>query len=492
MMLAEVSAQENISYNGTGNYVYIERTDLRRYDNGKYTGLVSKEVHSFINSSDYDNGYIYEGNFFIHQETSGGNITRYNGIHDSIYSRFRINDDGQLFMIEDNGYPSFRSFPSYSSHKIKPGDRWEAKAERAVDPLNKGIVTKMPIYVQYTYDRDDVFHEEPVYVLSAMWATRYGMGSGTAYIDWGGDGELSKAQGSHKATILVSKKSGNALVVRDTVDETFLYADGNAISFKGTISLFTEYPPSINKDKLLPALKRLAKLSDSDVEKLNDREKSVNDFKSDAGKSESLLDSSEKIASSHKTDSMNDEKSFSNNSSIESEKLTKTEQKNNLRDKIRKNITTSDETDLLKIKDRDGLIDGNGEDENEPEILQKITVANTPAGIRLTMQNLQFKADSAELLPGEKENLDQIAEVLKLVPESQFLIEGHTASTGRTAGEKQLSLERAHSIAKELARRGIQESRFICRGSGGTKPVAENNTAEGRARNRRVEITILE
>ena len=46
-----------------------ERTDLRRYDNGKYIGLVSREVSSFIIPVSNENGYLYEGSFFVQQET---------------------------------------------------------------------------------------------------------------------------------------------------------------------------------------------------------------------------------------------------------------------------------------------------------------------------------------------------------------------------------------------------------------------------------------
>ena len=117
---------------------------------------------------------------------------------------------------------------------------------------------------------------------------------------------------------------------------------------------------------------------------------------------------------------------------------------------------------------------------------------NTAAGIRLTMQNLNFKPDSSELLPGENERLDQIAQVLKEVPDQMFLVEGHTASVGYEKGEMKLSVERANSVANALIQRGIPREKFICKGSGGTKPIADNSTQEGKAKNRRVEITILE
>ena len=108
------------------------------------------------------------------------------------------------------------------------------------------------------------------------------------------------------------------------------------------------------------------------------------------------------------------------------------------------------------------------------------------------MQNIQFKADSAELLPGEEKRLDQIAEILKVADGARFLVEGHTASTGYVEGEMRLSVERAQAVINALKLRGLQSDRFICKGSGSTKPIAQNTTAEGKAKNRRVEITILD
>ena len=173
-----------IKYKGHRNYSFTERSDLRVYMNGRYLGLQNKLVGAFIIPSEGQNGLVYEGNFYITQDTNRNQAAVAAGLHEAIPSSFIIDNEGKLTMLNDNGYPSFRSFPAYSSHNIKKGDVWQAQATRAVDPLSKGIITKMPIYVQYTYSGDDYFNGESVFVITAQWATRYGMNSTTHYISY--------------------------------------------------------------------------------------------------------------------------------------------------------------------------------------------------------------------------------------------------------------------------------------------------------------------
>lgn len=364
-------------YNGGTNYTMIERTDLRRYDNNKYIGLKSREVRSCVAWKD---GF-YDGSFYVDEDIKHQNIKVESSIHNAIPSSFKITEDGQLIMIEDCGYPSFRSFPAFPKTPVSLGESWTATAERSVDPLNKGIPTKFKMEVLYTYIGDEFFHEEEVYVLSADWATRYGPSN----IDENGDSDLLSASGKHKATIYISKQTGYALVVRDYCEETFFYSDKKQYTFKGGISLFTEYVPTIDSTDIIPVINKIVQ--------------------------------------------------------------------NNTDDSIR--------------------------------------FEKTSAGLTMTMRNLRFKPDSAELMPEENNLLDQIAQILLKSEGNIFLIEGHTASTGNPDGEMKLSVERANSIALELVKRGVPSAKIICQGRGSSRPIANNNTAEGKAENRRVEITIF-
>ncbi|WP_297646248.1 OmpA family protein [uncultured Treponema sp.] len=476
-----------LKYNGSGSYVYIERTDVRRYDNGKYTGLVSREVRSFIAPTSVPSGgkfsdRYYDGSFFIDEATKRNSREVNLGINGAVPSSFKISSDGMLTMLVDNGYPFFRSFPSFTNQRISIGDKWQAKAERVVDPLNKGIFTKLPILVEYTYLKDELFHGEEVYVFSAQWATRYGI----SYWDFAGDKDLKSAQGSHKATMYVSKKSGNALVVRDMVDETFIYNDGNSYSFKGSISMFTEYPPAYDKSKLIPALQRVASVSEKELKEI--LEKPVNESNWIEGEKKSIdsmkNNDFESGINSGKSNSSSAEKKIAKAGNQTSGTKTNGSGSGKIKNQSQKKKNSTDEIQS-KIS-----VGKNPASNLKSE--KKVIVENTAAGIRLTMQNLNFKPDSAELLPGENERLDQIAQVLKEVPNQMFLVEGHTASVGYEKGEMKLSVERANSVASALIQRGIPREKFICKGSGGTKPIADNSTPEGKAKNRRVEITILE
>ena len=450
-------------YNGGRNYTLVERTDLRRYENNRYVGLLSREIRSFI--SNY--GDLYEGSFYVSQDTVRASLSVADQIHDSIPSKFRISDDGNLTMIEDYGYPTFRSFPAFSANRIKHGDSWQSKAERAVDPLNKGIVTKIPMYVQYTYTGDENVRGEDVYVLTAKWATRYGQ---NIYMDFGGDKELKQATGSHNATMYVSKVTGNAIVVRDSVDETFVYNDGKAVTFKGTISLFTEYPPAVNRSKIIRALQRVAAIDGDEAKLLAQVATKTDGAQSKAG---SKYADVAKISSGSQSSRDAQSTAYSQSKSGSQK-------------------SASSKPSAESISKAVAAVSKSLSDQAIAAASKPIKVENTTAGIRLTIQNLQFKPDSAELVSGESSRLDQIASVLREVPESQFLVEGHTAATGNETGEMRLSALRAHKIAKELSKRGIPQEKFICKGSGAHKPVADNSTPAGKAVNRRVEITILE
>ncbi len=123
---------------------------------------------------------------------------------------------------------------------------------------------------------------------------------------------------------------------------------------------------------------------------------------------------------------------------------------------------------------------------------QGVVVEQTDTGTRVTVQDIRFVPDQAVILLGERDRLEQIAEVLKSIPDVRFLVVGHTADVGTKESQLELSQQRAEVIVAELVRRGLDPMRFDVEGRGGDEPVASNENETGRAQNRRVEIYILE
>jgi outer membrane protein OmpA-like peptidoglycan-associated protein len=114
-------------------------------------------------------------------------------------------------------------------------------------------------------------------------------------------------------------------------------------------------------------------------------------------------------------------------------------------------------------------------------------------GITISLENIQFQPDSAVLLESEKAKLDKIGEILLRYPGRDILVGGHTALAGTAAGRQRLSLERAAAVSDYLISKNIRDpAHVVVRGYGADKPVADNKTAEGMRKNRRVEITLLE
>lgn len=453
-----------LHYSGKGGYSLVERTNLRRYVNGKYVGLTSREVRSFVSPSEpplmrfkakgsvYENDQWYDGSFYVMEETLRNSQAAGAGIHEAVQSVFHISKNGQLTMYKDNGYPSFRSFPAYTADKVNVGESWKAVAERSVDPLNKGIFTKIPMQVLYTFSGAETYKGQAVYRIKAIWQTYYDAQNR----DFGGDSSLQKARGGHKADIIVLQETGEPILTIDNVDETFFWIDGTQVNFKGTITLFTEFPPAFDSQRIMAALNRVATVKGGKTEK----------SPSKTGQSAGKVGSGKKTGVD----------------AVKTEKFVPDE----IFDNFDKNETVAKNTENT-------VFDGKTVLEKVDDVLPKnnIVAEEVSAGIRLSIRDIKFAPDSAQILSGESERLDEIAEVLKMAPNAQLLVEGHTASVGKPAGEQKLSEQRAHKIAEELKARGVKAGAFICRGFGGTKPVASNETNEGRAQNRRVEITIL-
>ncbi len=122
-----------------------------------------------------------------------------------------------------------------------------------------------------------------------------------------------------------------------------------------------------------------------------------------------------------------------------------------------------------------------------------ITVAVTDVGVSVSLEDIHFVPDEPQMLPGEETRLNDISEILSRYPGRDVLIIGHTAMVNPGSDGQLLSEQRAAAVAQYFIESGVrQETQVIIRGMGYKEPVGDNSTEEGRKKNRRVEIIILE
>ncbi|SEW14757.1 OmpA family protein [Chitinophaga sp. YR573] len=130
-------------------------------------------------------------------------------------------------------------------------------------------------------------------------------------------------------------------------------------------------------------------------------------------------------------------------------------------------------------------IEGMQQDINASDLLDAI---NKNGSIALY---INFETGKSDIKPESQKIIGQVAEMLKSDPSMKISVEGHTDNAGTPAANKTLSENRAKSVMNALITEGIDKTRLSSKGWGQTKPLSDNNTEEGKAKNRRVEIVKL-
>jgi outer membrane protein OmpA-like peptidoglycan-associated protein len=130
----------------------------------------------------------------------------------------------------------------------------------------------------------------------------------------------------------------------------------------------------------------------------------------------------------------------------------------------------------------------------EPEPEPKPIVREIPEEVQevldIAMRDVQFDLGRATLRPESFTVLNQVADIMRDYPQYRLRIHGHTDNIGSAANNQRLSEQRARSCYEYLASRGVSTNRMSFVGFGESRPISPNDTAEGRAQNRRVEFQL--
>jgi outer membrane protein OmpA-like peptidoglycan-associated protein len=145
-------------------------------------------------------------------------------------------------------------------------------------------------------------------------------------------------------------------------------------------------------------------------------------------------------------------------------------------------ILDPDDTCKTEPETRNGYLDEDGCPDEIPADLTAIVG---------TIKGVQFELDKAVLKRSSFAPLDRAVILLQKYPEIRIEVSGHTDSTGAPAYGRSPASDRARSVKRYLVEHGIDEARIETRGAGPDEPIDTNKTAVGRAKNRRIEFTIL-
>ena len=142
-----------------------------------------------------------------------------------------------------------------------------------------------------------------------------------------------------------------------------------------------------------------------------------------------------------------------------------------------------------------GGVNGAALDRQEAELRQQLgsnaRIVNTGSQLVVTLpQDILFATGDATLTGGLRNDLNALASSINNFPNTTVNVIGHADNTGGAAFNQDLSARRAQSVSSALISSGVSPSRIRSIGRGEDAPIASNLTAEGRAKNRRVEITI--
>ena len=121
----------------------------------------------------------------------------------------------------------------------------------------------------------------------------------------------------------------------------------------------------------------------------------------------------------------------------------------------------------------------------------KIDIENLKVGEAIILENISYELNSTKLLSLSYSTLNQVVELFSKYPNLVVEIAGHTDNTGNSEANHRLSENRAKSVVNYLVSNGVDQMKLKAKGYGDSSPLSDNNTEEGRRRNRRVEFKIL-
>lgn len=124
--------------------------------------------------------------------------------------------------------------------------------------------------------------------------------------------------------------------------------------------------------------------------------------------------------------------------------------------------------------------------------LENLQLRETESGVVVTLGDVLFASGQATLVEGGRSSLEEVVDLLQTEPDKKIRVEGHTDSLGDAQANLLLSEQRAEAVLAALVSMGVNSERISALGMGEDFPIASNEDEDGRARNRRVDVILLD
>jgi outer membrane protein OmpA-like peptidoglycan-associated protein len=124
--------------------------------------------------------------------------------------------------------------------------------------------------------------------------------------------------------------------------------------------------------------------------------------------------------------------------------------------------------------------------------LENLQLRETESGVVVTLGDVLFSSGQAQLVEGGRSSLEEVVDLLQTEPDKKIRVEGHTDSMGDADANLLLSEQRAQAVRDALVSLGVASERVTALGMGEDFPISSNEDEDGRARNRRVDVILLD
>lgn len=475
----------DVSYHLGEKQRITERSNLRRYQDDRFIGLASREVRGLVEVVDTSaTASALEGSFWVFEETRHNAALVAHRIDEVVPVAYEVAANGSYLVDGDQRFPSLRSFPVFPSFPLREGQQWEEFGVLAVEPFRDGIITRVRFISQFTYQGRQVLDGVEYQVISAQFAPRYHSGQ-----DPDGDPRIVRISGRHLVEVYYDAARRKPAFIRDNVDETYELRDGGSIGYRGFNLIWYDPVLSLNRARVVADMQRAFEqgqvavaAADEDTAQLSGQLAGGGTGFDRAAVTDSQTGTDSTAASrgataGTRTDGITEEGAAADDTGADG-------RSSGGRPAVASAPATGLASGALPPLARLPLAG--------PSAQQRIVIEDRPQGVALTIDRIGFVANSDQVLPSERPLISVLTDALATIDGRTFQVIGHTADIGQPQAQMELSIRRASAIVDTMVAASIPENRFVYEGRGGTEPVASNDTQEGRARNRRVEIIILE